>query len=197
MDKEKFLSELKEKLSNLSAEERNSIIADYEKKFDDAKAQSEKSIIDGIGSTDKIAEDILKEKNNSVVVNNVQEDKKEYVKVENTNSLNFISLILIAMFFIILIPIIIPLFFAMFGILIGFFFAGIGLSIAGVAVSTVGLVGLFLQPVNGLLMIGIGCILFALGILLTICSVYVSVVCFPMLIRAIVKICRLPFQKGE
>lgn len=201
MDKEKFLTELKEKLSNLSAEERDSIIADYEKKFDAAKMQSEKSVIDEIGSMDKIAEDVLKSKNNSVVVNNVQEDKTEnkdeYKRVENNNSLNFVSIILIAMFIIILIPIMIPLFFAIFGILIGFFFAGIGLTIAGIAVGGVGLVGLFIQPASGLLMMGIGCILFALGILFTICSIYISAICIPVLIRAIVKICRVPFQRGE
>lgn len=200
MDKEKFLSELKEKLSNLSAEERDLVIADYEKKFDAAKMQSEKSVIDEIGSMDKITEDILKSKNNSVVINNVQENKNESKREENSNnnnSLNFVSLMLIAIFIIILIPVIIPLFIAICGILIGFFFAGVGISIGGVALSGAGLVGLFIQPVNGLLLVGIGCMLFAIGLLLTICSVYISAICFPMLIRGIVKICSVPFQKGE
>ena len=199
MDKEKFLSELKEKLSNLSAEERNSIIADYEKKFDAAKIQSEKSVLAEIGSTDKITEDILKSKNNSVVISNVEESNNEskIEKNDNKNRLNFISIILIAIFLIILIPVIIPMFIAVCGILIGFFFAGVGISIGGIALSGAGLIGLFVQPANGLLSIGIGCMLFAIGLILTICSVYICAICFPMLIRGIVKICRVPFQKGE
>jgi uncharacterized membrane protein len=183
LNKEKFLNNLREKLSNLSKEEQDKIILDYEKRFDEA----EKNIINEIGDVDKVAENILKD--------NKQQDFKYNDNKENYN-VNITSIILMILLVIILSPIIIPIACAAIGIFIALFFAGIGIGIAGFALGSIGIISLFLAPANGLLMFGVGLILLALGIVLTVCTVYIAAVIVPVVIRGIVNVCRLPFKKG-
>lgn len=194
MNKENFLNELKEKLSNLSREEREKIIQDYEKRFDEARIKSDKKVIDEMGEVDKIAENILKTQNTVVTNNNEQDNKYTSSKQEVDKNYDMVSIVVLIL---ILAPVIIPVTLAIFGVFIGLFFGGIGVSLAGLIVSSIGVISLFMMPANGLLMFGIGFILLAFGILLTAITTYVAAVVVPLVIRGIVYICKLPFKKGE
>lgn len=197
MNKENFLNELKEKLSNLSREEREKIIQDYEKRFDEARIKSDKKVIDEMGEVDKIAENILKTQNTVVTNNNEQDNKYTSSKQEVDKNYDMVSIVVLILILVILAPVIIPVTLAIFGVFIGLFFGGIGVSLAGLIVSSIGVISLFMMPANGLLMFGIGFILLAFGILLTAITTYVAAVVVPLVIRGIVYICKLPFKKGE
>jgi len=196
LNKENFLNELTEKLSNLSKEEREKVIQDYEKRFDEARIKSDKKVIGELGDVDKIAEKILNPQNIPVKDNNEQDTKyNSSKKDDNTNYM--ISIVILILVLVILAPVIIPVALAILAVFIGLFFGGIGVSIAGFIVSSIGVISLIMSPANGLLMFGIGFILLAIGILLTAITIYVSAVAVPLVIRGIVYVGKLPFKKGE
>jgi uncharacterized membrane protein len=198
VNKEIFLKELKQKLTALSVEEREAAITYYEEYFNDAGIENEQSVINELGSVEKVANGILKENNYPVIDSGIKESEdNKYNKEEHSNNkINYVGIILLVIIFSILFPVIVPIFFAILGVIIGFIFAGVGIVIAGIAVSVMGLVTLFLTPMSGLLILGLGLILFSFGIIITTFMVNICVVVIPSLIRSIVKLFRFTFQKG-
>jgi uncharacterized membrane protein len=198
VNKESFLQELRRKLTVLSSEEREAAITYYEEYFNDAGLENEQSVLNELGSVDKVVNGILKENNYPIVDSGIKENSdNKYNKEEQVKpnvDYGMIALIVIATIF--LAPIILPIFFAIFGVLVGFLFAGIGIIIAGVAVSAMGLVALFLTPMNGLLIFGLGLVLFSTGVIITTFMVNICAIGIPSLVRAIVRVCKIPFQKG-
>lgn len=201
MNKEVFLSQLKQKLTVLSSEEREAALTYYEEYFNDAGIENEQSVINELGSVEKVANGILKENNYPLVDNNLKDDKynnknTENNEINNNSNVNYVIIALLIILYAMLAPVVIPIFFAILGIMIGFSFAGIGIAIGGFVVSIMGLVSIFISPVNGLLVLGIGLVLLALGILITALMVNLCAVGIPAIVRTIVKMFKYPFQKG-
>jgi uncharacterized membrane protein len=197
VNKENFLFDLRKKLEALSSEEREAAITYYEEYFNDAGVENEQSVINELGSVEKIANGILKENNYPIIDNNLKEDK--YINNDNNNNnvkIDYVSIALIILIFIILAPVIIPLFFAVLGIMIGLLFGGIGILITGLVVSVMGVVTLFLYPLDALFILGIGLVMFSSGILVTTFMVNLCAKGIPALVRFIVRIGKFPFQKG-
>jgi uncharacterized membrane protein len=197
MNKESFLSQLKQKLTALSSEEREAALTYYEEYFNDAGIENEQAVINELGSVEKVANGILKENNYPVGDNNNADNKNSAVPSDSkANNINYGTIAILIIFYIILSPVIIPFFFAIFGVLLGFSIAGIAILISGFAVSIAGITSMFLSPINGLLILGVGFILLALGILISTFMINLCAVGIPSLVRGIVKIFKYPFQKG-
>lgn len=77
---------------------------------------------------------------------------------------------------------------------IGFFVAGIGMSIGGIVAIIIGVITLFTLPMNGALICGSGMIVLGLGILFTILSMQLIKVVLPGVVRGVVNILRIPFR---
>jgi len=198
VSKEVFLGQLRQKLTILSSEEREAAITYYEEYFNDAGIENEQSVMNELGSVDKIVNGILKENNYPVIDNGIKDSSNnKYSKEEHIKSdINYGMIALIVVLTMILAPIVLPIFFGIFGIMVGLLFAGIGITIAGIAVSIGGLVTLFLAPLNGLLVFGLGLVLFSTGVIITTLMINICALGIPALVRAIVRVCKYPFKKG-
>lgn len=81
---------------------------------------------------------------------------------------------------------------ACFGIVV----AGFAVLIAGLAVIGVGVAQIFVVPPVGLALTGVGCLIFALGVLLSLFTIWCCVKILPWLIRGIVGLLSYPFRKA-
>jgi len=81
---------------------------------------------------------------------------------------------------------------ACFGIVV----AGFAVVLAGIVVIGVGVAQMFVAPPVGLAVSGIGCLIFALGIVLSLFTIWCSVKILPWLIRGIVALVKYPFRKA-
>lgn len=171
MNRNEFLSILKDNLNAFPYEERESAIAYYNEFFDDAGAENEQAVIASLGDPKELAKTILKEsginseqtyenQNANAVFTPPQTNKKA---VNNNDSSKNV---LIAILIIISFPIWIGFVAGAFGIIIGLIAAAFGITIGFFAVAAVclvfGFIQLFVSPPLGILLVGIG--LIALGI---------------------------------
>lgn len=82
---------------------------------------------------------------------------------------------------------------AIFGIVLGFGFAGIAMMVAGIALFFAGLIQISV-PFIGLLLCGSGLLVLGLGMLFTFVSTVLCKKVLPAMVRGFVNICRLPFR---
>lgn len=90
---------------------------------------------------------------------------------------------------------IVGLLFSVLGIVLGFGIAAIALLIAGAIVFGVGVVKIFVIPIAGLMLIGTGLLLVALGLLFGIATVALCGWFLPWFTRGVVKLCKMPFKQ--
>ena len=74
--------------------------------------------------------------------------------------------------------------------------SGIVIFIAGIFVIGIGLVQLFTVPALGIATAGAGCLLTALGILLSLALLWIALKVVPVVVQGIVNLIRLPFRKA-
>ncbi|QHQ61791.1 DUF1700 domain-containing protein [Anaerocolumna sedimenticola] len=129
--------------------------------------------------------------------------QNRYNKAGNTNSAGKAVLIILLCIF--AIPIGLPLLSAVFGVFIAviatvaslwlaFVIVSIVLTVVGIAATIVGIVKLLTVPIIGICFTGGGLILFGLGLLFTMATIALSTKVMPVIIRAFINLCRLPFQ---
>ena len=120
---------------------------------------------------------------------------------------DFWKVLAIVLLCILLLPVILPLcgglLLAALGIVVGIIaavfgivVAGFAVLIAGVIVIGVGIAQAFATPPVGIALAGTGCILTALGIVLSLATVWCCVKIVPWLIRGIVGLLSYPFRKA-
>jgi len=118
------------------------------------------------------------------------------------------KIVLIVLLCIFAIPVGIPLISAVFsimigvlsavvGLVIGFGAAAVGLFVGAIVLLAVGLFNLATLPFVSLVLIGVGLLLAALGMLFLILTVLICGKLIPAVCRGIVAICRMPFKKKE
>ena len=116
------------------------------------------------------------------------------------------KVILIICILVIGVPIVVPtafgLLLAAFGVLIGLavavfavFIAAIAVAFAGILVGIHGFGQLFYSPVLGIGMLGAGCLMLAVGTVVTVLIGLGCIKLIPMMFRGVVDLCRKPFQK--
>lgn len=206
MNKERFLRDLEQLLSDIPESERREAMEYYQNYFEDAGPGKEEQIIEELGSPQEVAASIKK--------NLFGEDYQEYnyakagnpyqeKRTENKTARN----ILIAAVAILGSPIWLALLCAAFGILLGIAGCVFGLLVAVVAiVGAFFVMGIVLTgigigqmaaglPAVGLIVLAIGLLILAAALLGLIVLVWAFCRVFPWVLRAIVRLCKRPFQK--
>ena len=91
---------------------------------------------------------------------------------------------------------------AAFGVLVVLAISAIAIWVAAVATAAVGILlgihgfgQLFYSPALGIGMLGVGCLLLALGAVFTVLIGWGCIKLIPMMFRGLVNLCRRPFQK--
>lgn len=116
------------------------------------------------------------------------------------------KIILIICILVIGLPIVVPtalgLLLAAFGVLVVLAISAIAIWMAAVATAAVGILlgihgfgQLFYSPALGIGMLGVGCLLLALGAVFTVLIGWGCIKLIPMMFRGFVNLCRIPFQK--
>lgn len=133
---------------------------------------------------------------------------KQYTNQEKQAQNNYnknTRTVLIILLCIFAIPVGIPLFFSVFGVLTGFVavclgiliafgISGVAMSGAGVVLFFAGIVKLFGFPLMGLVLCGTGLLLFGIGMLFLLLSAIICKTVIPVAVRGVVNLCRLPFK---
>ena len=82
------------------------------------------------------------------------------------------------------------------GVCIGIVAAGFAILITGIILIGTGIAEIFVTPAVGLALTGVGCLIFALGIMLSLFTIWCCIKILPWLIRGIVGLVSYPFRKA-
>lgn len=221
MNRKQFMDELEKLLRTLPPSEREEALQYYNDYFDDAGKENEAQVIKELGSPKQVARTILEgsAENAGEYTEHGYEDPRFHQRQEmaaeaeksfsqNTRkNPNFWKILCIVLLCILLGPIVLPLgaaaFIALLGIGIGIIGLMAGISvmgvvflISGVIVIGYGIFKLFLTPAVGAALGGIGCLILAAGILITLLIIWCFVRLIPLCIRGIVSLIRFPLRKA-
>ena len=135
------------------------------------------------------------------------EMEEETESDKNRKNKNIWKLVAIGLLLLIAAPIILPLgisgiavifalIVAVFAVIFGIGISGFALLFAGVVIITAGIAKVLVAPAVGILAAGIGCILLAVGTVVSWGIITVAVKVVPGVVRGIVNILRTPFRKA-
>lgn len=143
------------------------------------------------------------------VISKEQAEKagREERRPESSQGTNIWKIIAIVLLCVLIAPVLLPAGFvavgAVFSVVIGVFAvcfgivaAGFAVLISGLVVIGVGVAQIFTVPPVGLALTGVGCLIFAVGILLSLFTIWCCVKILPWLIRGIVGLLSYPFRKA-
>jgi len=225
MNRKRFMDELERLLWDLPYSERKEAIQYYNDYFDDAGEENEARVIEELGSPEQVARTIregMTENSGEYTERGYEDtrfrDQQEMTAKQSSSgsgqntqkprkNTNFWKILCIVLLCILLCPILFPLgaaaLIAVLGVLIGIIGAVIGISVAGIVLLIVGVITIgygiykiFLLPAVGVALGGIGCLILALGILLTLLIMWCFGKLLPMCIRGIVALVRYPLRKA-
>ena len=165
MNRARFMEQLEKLLSDISEEERRDALEYYESYFDEAGPEKEASVIQELGSPEKVAASI-KEDLKGQGEESVKDSEREY-RPKPKRGAGIAALIIILLIFltpflpegiggILAVIILFPLI-----VILGVGGAAAGLFIGGVAAVATGIGTCAVNPAVGVLSIGVGCILAA------------------------------------
>ena len=165
MNRARFMEQLEKLLSDISEEERREALEYYESYFDEAGPEKEASVIQELGSPEKVAASI-KEDLKGQGEESVKDSEREY-RQKPKRGAGIAALIIILLIFltpflpegiggILAVIILFPLL-----VIFGVGGAALGLFIGGIAAVAAGIGTCGVNPAVGVLSIGVGCILAA------------------------------------
>ncbi len=209
MNRKEFLKQLEELLSDIPEMERRDAVNYYQNYFEDAGPEKEQQIIEELGSPQKVAASIKKDLfgENYQAYERMNQAKQQEAFERQQKENRTLRNILIAVAVVLTCPIWIGLLGGLFGIIVGAIACIFGLSIAAVAIvgafliagvvmTVIGIIKMFAGfPAVGLIIIAIGMLMLALGMLGLTAIVWIVGRVLPWTIRAIVRLCKRPFQK--
>lgn len=205
MNRQEFMRRLEELLNSIPASEREDALGYYNDYFDEAGEENEYQVIFELGSPEAVAEKILADvqqdsgsESEMFESRNPQYGAQASQKSNEKKKMSTSTKILIAVLLVLTFPLwigivagafglIVGILGAIFGIVVGFSGAALGLVVGGVACIFGGILCLFTAPVDGLVSIGVGAILTAVGILLAVPCVWCVGVWLPNWIKALVR----------
>lgn len=170
-----------------------------EQGFEDARFyRNQEIMIDPTGANSDW-EDIPKEETNGTGYQTEQKESKH-----NTNVWKVIAIILLVL---LASPIMIPLSLAgiavvfavvvtVFAVIFSLGVSGFAILFAGIVIIVAGLAKVMSVPAVGILGAGVGCILLAIGILLSWAIICIFIKVVPKMIRGIVNVLKVPFRKA-
>lgn len=210
MNRQEFMKQLEELLADVPENEKKEALEYYENYFEDAGIEQEAAIIEELQSPQAVASSIKKDlfgenyQAYSYFQQNGAQNQNQGAKKDNLGRNILIGVLLVITF-----PVWVGIAGGLFGILIGAVAAVFGIAVAFVAVvgalliSGSIMIGLGIiksfagLPAVGILVIGIGLLFLALGILGVIALVWIIGAFLPWMIRGIINLCRRAFRKKE
>lgn len=217
MNRVEFLTELERLLSGMPEDERQAAVQYYADYLADAGEENEAEAIRELGSPEKVAESIKADyygESGQTAQNTAQNGSQTDAKTatlaaEQTDAgekkepwtNNWLKLLLIALIVIVAGPVAVGVASAILGLIIGVIAFFVSLVIAAVAVAVSGLIVIFaglalmVMPAAALVVIGIGILLFVLGLMATVGMVKLCMIVFPAMLRGFVDLCRRPFHR--
>ena len=227
MNKAMFMARLRELLADITEAEREEALNYYEDYFDDAGEENEESVIEALGSPERVAATIKEGLNDNtgsdgefsengytsgndrnreeVAARTLSSEERGFGKKKGLSSGTLVLIIILCLFALpILGPLTIGVLSAVFGILcaigavlFSLAIVGIALVVAGIALFVCGFITLFESPVVGILLMGGALVLAGIGVLITILGIWLLVKVIPPIVRGIVNLCRKPFQRKK
>ena len=227
MNKAMFMSRLRELLADITEAEREEALNYYEDYFDDAGEENEESVIEALGSPERVAATIKEGLNDNtgsdgefsengytsgndrnreeVAARTLSSEERGFGKKKGLSSGTLVLILILCLFALpILGPLTIGVLSAVFGILcaisavlFSLAIVGIALVVAGIALFVCGFITLFESPVVGILLMGGALVLAGIGVLITILGIWLLVKVIPPIVRGIVNPCRKPFQRKK
>ena len=226
MNRAEFMRQLESLLQTISATEREEALQYYNDYFDDAGAEEEARILTELGSPEQVARKIKAglsddasefseqgyrdtrfDGNGAAPAASTSANSENGGNTHPKKELNLWKLLAIVLLCIVLGPFVIPVGFGVLAVLFCLLLAviltvaavlvsGIVIFIAGIFVIGVGLIQLFTAPALGIATAGAGCLLTALGILLSLALLWIALKVVPVLVQGLVNLVRLPFRKA-
>ncbi len=227
MNKAMFMARLRELLADITEAEREEALNYYEDYFDDAGEENEESVIEALGSPERVAATIKEGLNDNtgsdgefsengytsgndrnreeVAARTLSSEERGFGKKKGLSSGTLVLILILCLFALpILGPLTIGVLSAVFGILcaisavlFSLAIVGIALVVAGIALFVCGFITLFESPVVGILLMGGALVLAGIGVLITILGIWLLVKVIPPIVRGIVNLCRKPFQRKK
>lgn len=220
MNRKIFMERLRELLRDIPSEEREEALDYYESYFDEAGIEEESKVIEELESPEKVAKTIKEDLGTGDESLESQigqphewreaeeefyfEEKKGKERSDKNSKIVLIVVALILTFPIwialagLLFGVIAAVFGVLFGGLVGLAGATGGILISGIVLICVGVGGCFAgQPAAGILVLGVGLILAALGLLALICTVWVCAKVIPAVCRGFVHLCQRLFSRKK
>jgi len=224
MNRVEFMTKLSGLLADISQEEREEALQFYENYFADAGVEHEAEIIKELGSPERVAVMIKADLGENATTSGeftekgytderFAEKKSPAKYTESHQKSNpplrtnkWIKILLIVLIGIVILPfggtfiftilsvlfsIIVAVISACFALVI----AAIAIMVAGFALVIGGIVLFITAPPVASLLVGIGLIIFVLGLLATVGTIKLCVIVYPAMFRWIVALCRRPFHK--
>lgn len=204
MTKEQFLFQLEQLLLDLPQEEREEAIAYYREYFNDAGSENEDSIIEELGTPEKVAASIREGLDTDTETGTVDQppqmrgagvgEGKRTAKRQGDARSKWILIILVAVF---TFPLWIGVAGTAFGLIVAAVLTVLGVSIAIAAVAVVGIIGGVIAAIvgimrfatggfaSGLMTFGVGMLLVALGCLCAVLMLLLFGKFVPWLLRAV------------
>ena len=217
MNRAEFMDRLKNLLSDITEAEREEALHYYEDYFDDAGAENEASVIESLGSPEKVAATIKHGLNENAAEEGEFSETgytgytydKDEVATTSSNKRRDLSggmLVVAIIVCIFALPILGPVVIAILAVIISILctvaallfavmVSGVAVVIAGFALIISGFVTLISVPVVGILLAGAGLILAGVGVLITILGIWIVTKVVPPLFRALINLCRKPFER--
>ena len=220
MTRTEFMKQLQVLLSDISENEREEALQYYHDYFDDAGPEEDARILRELGSPEQVARKIkagLSDdasefseqgyRDTRFAENGTTPASESTEKTAPKKERNLWKILAIVLLCIILGPFVIPVGFGLLAVLFCLLLAvvltvaavlvsGIVIFIAGIFVIGVGLVQLFAVPALGIATAGAGCLLTALGILLSLALLWIALKVVPVLVQGLVNLIKFPFRKA-
>ena len=201
MNRARFMEQLEKLLSDISEEERREALEYYESYFDEAGPEKEASVIQELGSPEKVAASI-KEDLKGQGEESVKDSEREY-RPKPKRGAGIAALIIILLIFltpflpegiggILAVIILFPLI-----VILGVGGAAAGLFIGGVAAVAAGIGTCAVNPAVGVLSIGVGCILAAAALVGLVFVVWFVSRLLPGALRWFTDLCKRLLSKNR
>lgn len=225
MNRDMFMTKLRELLSDLSEAEREEALSYYEEYFEDAGVENEESVIASLGTPEKVAATIKAglaegaeeegefsetgysnayyEIRDEVALNDNSVKNKFRRGFGNLGTGAWIIILILCIFALpILGPIMVGICGAILGILLaiaGVFFAvliaGVAMVIAAIGLFVGGIATLFATPIVGIALMGAALLVGGLGIVVSALGIWIIVKVVPPMFRGFIDLIRKPFAK--
>ncbi|MBQ8198301.1 MAG: DUF1700 domain-containing protein [Lachnospiraceae bacterium] len=208
MNKNEFLRQLENLLSDLPEEERREAMEYYVEYFDEAGPEKEAEVLRELGSPSEVAHNIREDlagKELMVVPQDAEDGKKK----EKNDGWKIACIILLCIFAApVVIPLVVALAGAIIGIIVGLVSAVAGVflasclmtfafAVAAIILFVIGIIKLFTIPLVGAFLLGLSLVCAGVALLLGFLVVKFLLVALPAICRGIYKLCKRIFVRKE